>query len=131
MCSTFKRALAGAVLAEVDRGARSWRKRADRQSRPRSLRAVVTANLDKGSVSLETLCAAARRGERQCSREPSLEPHRRPAASPAFVRRCGDKVTRLDRTETELNSNIPGDPRGHHDAGSDAGLMRNLCSAGC
>jgi beta-lactamase class A len=29
----------------------------------------------------------------------------------AFLRQCGDKVTRLDRNEPELNTNLPGDER--------------------
>ena len=28
-----------------------------------------------------------------------------------LIRRCGDRVTRLDRYEEELNTNLPGDPR--------------------
>ena len=34
-----------------------------------------------------------------------------PAALTAFVRSIGDEVTRFDRTELELNSNLPGDER--------------------
>jgi beta-lactamase class A len=34
-----------------------------------------------------------------------------PAALTAFVRSIGDEVTRFDRTEPELNSNLPGDER--------------------
>lgn len=34
-----------------------------------------------------------------------------PAGATRFVRRLGDRVTRMDRWETELNSAVPGDPR--------------------
>jgi beta-lactamase class A len=34
-----------------------------------------------------------------------------PAGATRFVRRIGDRVTRMDRWETELNSAVPGDPR--------------------
>jgi beta-lactamase class A len=34
-----------------------------------------------------------------------------PAGLTQFMRSIGDRVTRLDRTELELNTNLPGDPR--------------------
>jgi beta-lactamase class A len=34
-----------------------------------------------------------------------------PSGLTLFLRGIGDRVTRLDRTELELNSNLPGDPR--------------------
>ena len=49
-----------------------------------------------------------------------------PAGLTAFMRRCGDRVTRLDRTETELNTNLPGDPRDTTSPAAMAGLMQTL-----
>ena len=34
-----------------------------------------------------------------------------PCASPRSCARIGDEETRLDRTELDLNANLPGDPR--------------------
>lgn len=49
-----------------------------------------------------------------------------PAGFTAFLRRQGDAVTRLDRYEEELNSNLPGDPRDTTSPAAMAALLRRL-----
>jgi beta-lactamase class A len=49
-----------------------------------------------------------------------------PEAFTRFVRAHGDPVTRLDRYETELNSNHPGDPRDTTSPAAMAALVRTL-----
>lgn len=43
-----------------------------------------------------------------------------------FFRSCGDAATRLDRTETTLNTNLPGDPRDTTTPAAMVGTMRAL-----
>ena len=43
-----------------------------------------------------------------------------------FFRSAGDSVTRCDRSEPELNSNVPGDPRDTSTPQAMAGLLRTL-----
>lgn len=127
MCSTFKAALAGAVLASVDRGERSLVDElaigpADFvQHAP-----AVTANLDRGRMTIEALCAAIVELSDNAAANLLLREIGGPAGFTAFVRRCGDAVTRLDRFEPELNSNIPGDPRDTTTPAAMLGLMRSL-----
>ena len=49
-----------------------------------------------------------------------------PAGLTAFIRSAGDHVTRCDRTEPALNSNLPGDPRDTTTPRAMVGLMRTL-----
>lgn len=127
MCSTFKTALAAALLADVDRGARTL-------SDALPLRAadlvdhapVVAAHLARGRATLETLCAAIVEVSDNAAANILLREIGGPAGLTAFIRRCGDRVTRLDRTELELNTNIPGDPRDTTTPAAMVGLMRSL-----
>lgn len=127
MCSTFKAALAAAILAEVDRGARSLgdvlpvRKADLVEYAP-----AVTAALPEGRMTLDELCAAAVRLSDNAAANLLLKQIGGPAGFTAFVRRVGDPVTRLDRMETELNSNIRGDLRDTTTPAAMLGLMRTL-----
>ncbi len=127
MCSTFKAALAGAILAHVATKARSLDdslpiSRSDLVDHS----PVVSANLDRGRMRIEELCAAIVEVSDNAAANTLLREVGGPAAFTAFVRRCGDKVTRLDRMETELNTNIPGDPRDTTTPAAMLGLMRSL-----
>ena len=44
----------------------------------------------------------------------------------SFIRRCGDRTTRSDRSEPALNTNLPGDPRDTTTPAAMIGLMRVL-----
>ncbi len=112
MCSTFKVLAAAALLAKVDAG----RDRLDRR--------VVLAAADLVSyspftktrvggdgVSLAELCAAAITQSDNTAGNAILAAIGGPEGLTAFARTLGDRVTRLDRWETELNQAAPGDPR--------------------
>lgn len=127
MCSTFKAPLAGMVLAEID--ARRKRlantlpvSRADLVGHS----PAVEAALGRGRMSLEELCAATVQVSDNAAANLLLNQLGGPAGFTAFVRRCGDTVTRLDRMEPEMNRVGPGDERDTTSAAAMAGLMRTL-----
>jgi len=112
MSSTFKVALAGAVLAEAEARRLSL---ADPITFTRadlvSYAPVIEAALGAGWLSIETLCTAIVQKSDNAAANLLLKRIGGPAALTRFFRSSGDRLTRLDRWETELNSNIPGDPR--------------------
>ncbi len=112
MCSTFKLALAAAILAQVDV---RQRKLTDELAFDSSVllrhAPVVRANLDQGRLSLETLARASVRVSDNSAANLLLEQIGGPPGFTRFLRRCGDSVSRLDRNEPMLNENLPGDPR--------------------
>ena len=62
-------------------------------------------------MSVEALCAAALVWSDNTAANLLLGALGGPAALTDFCRDLGDPVTRLDRTEPDLNSAVPGDPR--------------------
>jgi beta-lactamase class A len=103
MCSTFKLALAAAVLRRVERG----EEKLDRLVRytkadmlPVSF--VTTPNLATG-LTVEALCAAIIHVSDNTAANLLLRSMGGSAALTAFLRDTGDAVTRLDRMETALN----------------------------
>lgn len=96
MCSTFKWALAAAVLARDDLpldGAQDLARAA-----------VVVSDNAAANILLAKIGG--------------------PAGLTRFVRAAGDGTTRLDRDEPELNENTPGDPRDTTSPRAMVGLMR-------
>ena len=127
MCSTFKLSLAAAILARVDRGALSLMQ--DIPFGPADLleyAPVARANIALGRLPLETLCAAAVEVSDNTAANLLLALIGGPAGLTAFIRGAGDRVTRCDRTEPALNSNLPGDPRDTTTPRAMVGLMRTL-----
>jgi beta-lactamase class A len=127
MCSTFKLPLAAMILAEVEAGRMSL----DRQipfSRADILNnsPVVEANLAAGRLPVERLCAAAVQVSDNAAANLLLAMVGGPAGLTRFIRSAGDSVTRCDRTEPELNSNVPGDPRDTSTPQAMAGLLSSL-----
>jgi len=127
MCSTFKWALAAQVLAEVQRGRAALNEpvrysQADLQ--PHS--PVTGPRLPGGSMTLAELCAAAIEVSDNTAANLLLRRMGGPAGYTAFLRRTGDTVTRLDRWETELNENAPGDPRDTTTPAATVASMRRL-----
>ena len=112
MCSTFKALAAALVLARVDRG----EERLDRRivvTRADLLEwAPVTGKHVGGAgMTVAELCEAAITVSDNPAANLLLASAGGPAGVTAFVRRLGDDVTRLDRTEPTLNEGTPGDPR--------------------
>jgi beta-lactamase class A len=112
MCSTFKLLLAAAVLQRVDAGALTLdRKLPLRPEDMLSHAPVTSAHLAEGSMSVRDLCAATVTVSDNPAANILLAAIDGPPGLTQFLRGIGDRVTRLDRTELELNSNLPGDPR--------------------
>ncbi len=124
-CSSFKMMLAAAVLA------RSTREPGLLERRIRFTKAdmvphapVTEQHLDDGMTVLE-LCDATVRYSDNPAANLLMKVLGGPKAVTAYARSIGDKVFRLDRWETALNSAIPGDKR---DTTSPAAMMRSLQS---
>lgn len=112
MCSTFKFFLVAAVLAKVQSGALKRNQWVSYGAADLLEYAPVTrANLSKGGMRVDALCAAAIELSDNTAANLLLSLVGGPAGATKYVRGLGDEVTRLDRREPELNSAIPGDPR--------------------
>ncbi len=112
MCSTFKWLLAAAILLRVETGALSLEDKLPVRAEDMVPYAPITsAHLAEGSMSVRDLCAAAVMVSDNSAANILLKPLGGPAALTQLVRGVGDRATRLDRTEVELNTNLPGDPR--------------------
>ena len=112
MCSTFKWALAAAVLTSVDRGELALDRairfgKADLQEYAPVTRSQVAA----GHMSIEALARAAVTVSDNTAANLLLAQIGGPDGLTRFFREQGDPVTRLDRIEPMLNTNEPGDPR--------------------
>ncbi|MTE17060.1 class A beta-lactamase [Nocardia aurantiaca] len=71
---------------------------------------ITSTRLDTG-MSVAELCEAAITRSDNTAGNQILELLGGPQAVTAFLRSIGDRTTRMDRWETELNTNIPGDER--------------------
>jgi beta-lactamase class A len=112
MCSTFKLLLAAAVLERVDAGKLDLDQRIAFGSGDMLSHAPVTsARLDQGAISIRDLCAAIVEVSDNPAANLLLPLVQGPRGLTQFLRRTGDEITRLDRTELDLNTNLPGDPR--------------------
>jgi beta-lactamase class A len=112
MCSTFKLMLAAAILKRSEAGALSLDDRLPVRAEDMVPYAPITSkHVAAGSMSVRDLCAAAVMVSDNAAANILLAPLGGPAALTQFLREIGDAVTRLDRTEVELNTNLPGDPR--------------------
>ncbi|HKR77907.1 MAG TPA: class A beta-lactamase [Rhodanobacter sp.] len=112
MCSTHKLLTVGAVLARVDRGA----ERLDRRvvfgrDLVLSWAPVTSHRVGAPGMSVAELCEATITVSDNTADNLLLESLGGPPAMTAFARKLGDPLTRLDRTEPELNVGAPGDLR--------------------
>lgn len=124
MCSTFKCILVGAVLARVDRGAERMQRLIVYSRRDLLPYAPATrAHLAQGAMSVAALCEAAMTLSDNTAANLLLRSIGGPAAVTQFARGLGDRVTRLDRSEPDLNTAIPGDLR---DTTSPLAMARTL-----
>jgi beta-lactamase class A len=115
MASTFKLPLAAALLWQIDRGAFGpERPLAISQKDLMHNSPAVEARLAAGAtaMTIRELCVAVVTQSDNAAANVLLAGIGGPAALTTFFRTSvGDTVTRFDRTEMELNSNLPGDPR--------------------
>jgi len=127
MASTFKLPLAGFVLDRVENGELSIDEElAFGPGDPLDNSPTVTANLARGRLPVWQLCAAIVEVSDNSAANLLLRRTGGPEALTRFLRACGDPVTRLDRFEMELNSNLPGDPRDTTSPAAMAALARKL-----
>jgi beta-lactamase class A len=112
MCSSFKWLLATAVFSRVDRGEmRLDQEIAYSDSDLLGFAPVTRARAGEGQLTIEMLCAAAVKFSDNTAANLLLAQIDGPSGLTHYLRGIGDPVTRLDRNELALNSNIPGDPR--------------------
>ena len=112
MCSTFKFLAVAAVLKRFD-------EKQDKLDRfvPYDVKQILEyapvtkEHLKEGGMTLGALCAAAIEQSDNTAGNLLLNAVGGPVGLTNFVRTLGDRVTRLDRFEPELNSAIPGDER--------------------
>ena len=131
MCSTFKLLLASCVLSRVDAGK-------EQLSRPipytekglLEYAPIARAHLQQGSMTVAELCAAAVEVSDNTAANLLLAQIGGPAGLTEFLRSIGDRVTRLDRTEPDLNTAIPGDPRDTTSPAAMVGSVRKLLIGG-
>ena len=124
MCSTFKASAVAFVLERADRRAERLDRRivfSARDILPYS--PITKLHVGGNGMSVADLCAAAMTMSDNTAANLLLASFGGPAALTNFWRAIGDPVTRLDRTEPELNEGTPGDPR---DTTSPAAMLENL-----
>lgn len=111
LCSTHKVLSVAYVLARVDAGHESWTRRIPIPSGTLIAHSPVTSTNAGGAMTVAALCAAAMSVSDNTAANLLLDSFGGPPALTAFLRRLGDRVTRLDRREPDLNDVAPGDPR--------------------
>lgn len=109
MCSTFKVLAAAAVLKRVDEN----KEKLDRfvrygEAQLLSYAPVTRAHVKEGGMTLDMLCAAAVEQSDNTAANLVLEAIGGPEKWTEFARSLGDKFSRLDHTEPELNIARPG-----------------------
>ncbi len=114
MCSTFKWLLAAAVAARVDAGKLEWAQKLPYSAADLLEYAPITSkpeNVKSGSMTVADLCAASVSLSDNTAANVLLKTIGGPEALTRYLRSAGDMVTRLDRNEPDLNTNLPNDPR--------------------
>lgn len=130
MCSTFKVALAAAILQRADAGTETLAKRITYgQSDLLSWAPVTRAHLAEGGMTVDALCAAAIEHSDNTAANLLLARIGGPAALTRFVRTLGDTTTRFDRSEPALNTAIPGDERDTTTPSAMVALLQRLLLA--
>lgn len=127
MCSTFKVFLVGAVLGRACSDPGLLQRRVVIPAEGRVANSPVTGRVPGGgSMSVEDLCAAAIEASDNTAANCLLDILGGPAGMTRAFREMGDKVSRLDRREPELNLAAPGDPRDTSTPSALAGSLRRL-----
>jgi beta-lactamase class A len=112
MCSTFKLLLVAAVLGRVGDGRLSLDRRIPYSTADLLEYAPFSReHLAEGSLPVADLCGAALEISDNTAANLLLGLIGGPTGLTDYLRGLGDSVTRLDRNEPDLNSNIPGDVR--------------------
>ncbi len=123
LTSTFKFLAAAAVLAKVDAGKDSLDRRVTYAKSDLVTYSPATEKHVGDGMTLAEICEAAITLSDNTAGNLLLAAIGGPEGLTRFARSIGDAVTRLDRTETDLNEARPGDPR---DTTSPAAMIGNL-----
>ncbi|WP_093525000.1 class A beta-lactamase [Stigmatella erecta] len=124
LCSTFKFLAAAQVLARVDRGEEQLGRRiVFSEADLVSYSPVTKEHVGGDGMTLEAICEAAITLSDNTAGNLLLDSFGGPAALTRYVRTLGDRKTRLDRRETELNEAKPGDPR---DTTTPAAMLQDM-----
>jgi beta-lactamase class A len=128
ICSTFKFLAAAFVLARVDRGEERLDRRITFTTADLVTRAgrvawspVTETRVGGDGMTIAQLCEAAVALSDNSAANLLLASFGGPAALTTYLQSVGDRVTRLDRIEPDLNEATPGDPRDTTHAGGHAG----------
>lgn len=111
MCSTFKLLLVGAVLARVNRGEERLYRVVHFDKRQLVDYSPITSRHVSTGMTVRALCMAAMTVSDNTAANLLLASLGGPKAVTAFIRSLGDRMTRLDRNEPDVNECLPGDPR--------------------
>lgn len=126
MCSVFKALVTAAVLRDHDRHGETLDRRVFYPRRDVLEYAPVTRKHVKDGMLVRELCEAAITISDNTAANLLLREVGGPLGLTDFVQSLGDRVTRLDRWETALNSAEPGDPRDTTSPYAIATLMQQL-----
>jgi beta-lactamase class A len=127
MCSTFKLLAIADLLHRVNQGHEHldrWIKYA--KADVLEYAPVTRAHAGEGGMRLGALAAAAAQWSDNTAANLVLAQLGGPAGVTAYVRSLGDTVTRIDRTEPDANTCIPGDPRDTTSPSAMLGDMKTL-----
>ncbi|UDF04350.1 class A beta-lactamase [Asticcacaulis sp. AND118] len=129
LCSTFKWVLAAAVLKAVDDGRLTIAQEIRYTKADLIDHAPVTEmHVAKGRMTIGDLCSAAVAVSDNTAANLLLPLIGGPPGLTQFVRGLGDGMTRLDRNEPELNTNIEGDERDTTTPDAMSSLLRTVFS---
>jgi beta-lactamase class A len=111
-CSTFKWVLAAAILTRVDRRELSLTQEVPFvKADILDYAPVAKQHAERGNMTVRELAEAAVTVSDNTAANLLLNLVGGPSGLTRVIRDHGDTITRLDRTEVELNSNLPEDPR--------------------
>ena len=111
LCSTFKLMLAAAVLERSTRDGSLLSRNLSYGRSDLIDHSPITEKHVATGMTVAAMCAATIQYSDNAAANLLLKELGGPAAVTAFARGIGDQTFRLDRTEPELNTSIPGDPR--------------------
>jgi len=112
MCSTFKLLLAAFILKQADAGGLALGKSIQYTEKDLLEYAPVTRDhVKQGAMTVGDLCAATVELSDNAAANLLLAQVGGPPGLTQFIHSLGNQVTRLDRTEPDLNTALPGDPR--------------------
>jgi beta-lactamase class A len=111
LCSTFKLMLAAAVLERSTKDSGLLSRNISYSKTDLVAYSPITEKQVATGMTVAAMCAATVQYSDNAAANLLLKVLGGPPAVTAFARGIGDQTFRLDRTEPELNTSIPGDPR--------------------